>query len=1476
MLSTPWERRGSAYDFVVIGSGYGGAITAARLAAADLNPKPSICILERGKEWEPGNFPESLGDVLGATRSSVNPLGLYELLNYPDISVIKGCGLGGTSLINANVAIVPDREVFEQFHWPSAITYDALLPYYQRTRQVLGANPHPRALELAKVKALDRRAQEMGTSAKPLDIVVNFAPAGNNAQNVYQAPCTDCGNCVTGCNVRAKNTLYMNYLPMAQQAGATIFTGCKVEWLEKLSGGGWRIHGRHVEEDGSGEEFTLNAGAICLSAGSLNSTEILLRSEMHGLSVSPVLGTRFSGNGDFFGLAYNGDYETDVLGYDWQQSPAPGDSPAPGPNIVGLVRYNGSLPESQRIAVEDFSFPSAYLAGAKALFGAIRGQDTVAGNEDAQRDRLLNDLNPASPAHDPDGAMNHTMLYLVMGQDDARGTILFEAPWTEPDGRIRISWSQVGQQQIFTRMNEELRRHARALRGNFISNPTWSIFRLGHLITAHPLGGCPMGDDYLQGAVDVYGRVFAGDGSVHQGLYVSDGSVIPSALGVNPFLTISALTERFAERKIGELRGEAYPVPSRPVSMAGIDPLDVAGYEEGQLEALFRRSPTLGIDQIVNAGGAPAIDPGSQTIRNDTHWKGFFPRGHVLNAMSSAIFTGFRKEFHKQDGRYVGITSDTDGRITARNSLEEIQLDRATGTLEAGRYILLRYLDFPWQGYYDIFKIINQDLLIGRVYLGEYPNGVRLFTFPMTRRYSFAQMTVADHAALFAGGSVPTPADVEGVWRMDAISNANHAGGIAYLQFDAKPDGRLEARYQLMGLMEGLVVPSFLKDHFQLNDFTPFHDEIRKVSADFLVGKYVAPLPPAVAALTGNSSLGLFHTESAGLFGFYYTLSRATEKELPTETLLRPFLDAQLPDGVGMTFDEEMTGWYFPGQSTPAPGRDGDLTIFDRIPATGAPPGGVACSFDARMTVRDVNEFVDGYEHEALMKGSIQFASFEGGGPATFAIDEAKSRFHYLRVNPATREAEMVYHIEFQTDAGRRFVLDGKKYMQRDSLAATGTIGEILADYTTLYCHVSEQLAAGSSHEVGIAGLKFRTFEDLAAVGNLTSFLASFQVTGTDNPVTQFQARLRFLAFTAQFVVREYDPLAMGATYLAGDVTAEVLRGAETPDYFSTRPAAELQNILHDTPTLGLDELVNRGGVTIDWDNRRVCRDTFWKGSFAQDSLLGWEERVRTSLLGSSAGEMGRIFAGGSFWKRFDRVEDGVATGHVVNYEISALPGLPEVRQVEYPDDNRRYFKKGDPVLLLTYRNAPYQMVYDTIKVIDHQNAIGVMHLGTFPNGLEFATFVMARHNYPFDHMSIPDHQAIFADPRASVPSPAQLEGRWDGHPIFVATPDSTLLNHVSPVLFHVTFRTTDGKTEASWRAGVLNAQSAVEDTAEVARAVDAPGIGSEFRLIDSQTLIGKWVLSGLDPALSTALQYFLRMEAGQTTIYFVLQRGGG
>ncbi len=183
------------------------------------------------------------------------------------------------------------------------------------------------------------------------------------------------------------------------------------------------------------------------------------------------------------------------------------------------------------------------------------------------------------------------------------------------------------------------------------------------------------------------------------------------------------------------------------------------------------------------------------------------------------------------------------------------------------------------------------------------------------------------------------------------------------------------------------------------------------------------------------------------------------------------------------------------------------------------------------MTIRDVNEFVDGYEHEAQMSGPVTFGAFGGHSPATFTMDASNSSFNYLRVNPQTGEAEMRYHLEFADAAGQRYTLEGVKYMQKNS--ANQAIADVLGDYTTLYTHLYQQMPDGTDKELGIGYMKFRTFENLAAVSSLASFFASFRITGTSDPAIQLQARLRFIAFTAQFVEREYDPLGLPAQRFA-------------------------------------------------------------------------------------------------------------------------------------------------------------------------------------------------------------------------------------------------------------------------------------------------------------------------------------------------------
>ena len=1470
MLAKDWGQRQKTYDVVVIGSGYGGAITAARVSGAGL--KKSVCILERGKEWPVGKFPDTLAGVAAESRNPLtNPLGLYDFLLYKDIAVLKGSGLGGTSLVNANVAIMPDEGVFQGSAWPRSITRNVLQPYYDTARKMLAATPHPRALQLLKVQALERRARELGTDAVPMNIVVNFNIDGLNAQGVPQKPCIDCGDCITGCNVGAKNTLYMNYLPMARKNGADIFTQAQVDWVEKLPAGGWRIHGRHYG-DVFPEGFTFDAGCVVLSAGSIGSTEILLRSENHGLSLSPRIGTSFSGNGDFFGIAFNGAFQTNVLGFGNHPDNPWSKTNAPGPTIVGAIRYNPALPVGRRFTVEDVSFPNAYLGTAMAAFGALGGDPTVAAGAGDAAARLACD-NPLAPFQ-AGNALNHTMLYLVMATDDAKGTIRLNTNFLDPSGTVEIDWDGAGRQPVFTIINEELRRHARALEANFIPNPVWRFTNMNTLVTAHPLGGCPLGEDYLQGGVDEFGRVFTGNGNVHTGLFVADGALIPAALNINPLLTISALTERIAERLIKSFQGEAYPAPPGRVVVHTIDPLEAIVDDEADLERIFTRVETLSSEVMVNSGQW-SVDLSRGLVHNDTYWKGFFPQGHILNKLSGALFAGFKKKFTRTGTAIIGVTSDSDGRINVPNTLEDLDLDKPTGTLNAGKYILLRYTQPPWNIFYDIFKVINQDLLIGRVYFGSYPNGVRMFTFPMTRVYGLSNMTVADHDLLYQRSPAPTAQQLNGLWEMQVIANASDTGVVAYLKFDLKPDGRLEARYRFLGLIEGLVEPVLGHDHFQLNDFTSFHDEIRYVDKEFLVGRYTTASPPGLSDLFGPNSLGLFHLEKSSggtdQFSFLYTLTRSRSDEMPPSPFLAPLLDIRLPDGTGMTFNEQMVGFYFSGFSVPVT-RQGDLGIEARVGDSDNPPSSVDCSFQVHMTIRDLNEFFASPEHEAQLSGSIHFGHFDGQGEATFVVDPSQSYFNYVRVNPATGQTEMVYRLYFRDSKNQEYLFLAHKYLQRDPAEQIAGIREILHDYTTAYCHLTE---LPSSKELGAALLKFKTFEDLQAVGSFAHFIESFTVTGTDDPLIKAQAQLQFLAFTNQFIMSEYEPLSVEGGLMADNVREEVLRGAATPDEFSTQPTQELQAILRHTPTLPLETLLNHGGVEIDYANRRIWRDCFWKGSFAKDTLLGWEERVRTAGLGGDVSKTAAVYAGGSFWKRFDSIQNNQAIGYVVNYELDCLPGKPVVTRVSYPDNNRKYLSAGDPVLLLNYTNDPYRMVYDLIKVVDKNNCIGVMHLGKFPDGLEFATFVMARDNYPFANMSVPDHQAIFNGDHVRVPAPADIAGSWEGHVIFLTRPDISLLNQLNPVDFRMRFVLTTNGAEARYRFGLGAKQ--VQFTSEYAELIELAGFRDEIRLIDNNTLIGKCVpgtASWLsDSALRTALEGYLDVQPNGLAFFYLLTR---
>ena len=309
---------GTILDVLVVGSGYGGAVNAARLAER-LRPGGQLAVLERGREWVPGTFPDTLDGLMNESRRGVlgpgrkrfkNPLGLLDLSFHDEFYVLSGSGLGGGSLINAGVAVAPDPDVFRQSCWPAALRdIRTLTPYFDLVAHEL--NLQVIDCDTDKVRALQYVAHRQPggrATTKRASVTAAFRGRGlvqgRNRQGMIQRPCTLCGDCSTGCNVGAKSTLPMTYLPWAKRFGAQLYTQTEVDFLQH-DGQAYCVHFTQHQDTATGVRSCrgrVRARIVILSAGSLGSTGILLRSQSSQLPFSPCLGTRWSGNGDTYGF----------------------------------------------------------------------------------------------------------------------------------------------------------------------------------------------------------------------------------------------------------------------------------------------------------------------------------------------------------------------------------------------------------------------------------------------------------------------------------------------------------------------------------------------------------------------------------------------------------------------------------------------------------------------------------------------------------------------------------------------------------------------------------------------------------------------------------------------------------------------------------------------------------------------------------------------------------------------------------------------------------------------------------------------------------------------------------------------------------------------------------------------------------------------------------------------------------------------
>ncbi|MGH3799731.1 MAG: alpha/beta fold hydrolase [Pseudonocardiaceae bacterium] len=547
-LSSPVEDlnlKDNHYEVVVVGSGYGGAIAASRLARAGRQ----VCLLERGKELQPGEYPDTGPEVLDEMQIDFpdghvgSPTALYDMRVNEDLNVFLGCGLGGTSLVNANVSLQADQRVFGDPRWPEALRTDLgtlMQDGYRRAEEMLKPTPLPdKVAALKKLEALADSSTELPGRFSRLPINVTFTDHVNHV-GVEQKACTLCGDCVSGCNQAAKNTVLMNYLPDARNHGAKIFTRVGVRFVQRRDDR-WLVHYQLLDtgrERFAAPPLFVSADIVVLAAGALGSTEILLRSAEQGLPLSDHVGQRMTGNGDVLAFGYNSDQEVNGIGWGHRNN---GEVGPVGPCITGIID-NRDQPDFERgMVIEEGSIPGAladYLPQSMLAVARAHGIDTDPGLPDRIRElaRELDSL-VLGPYR---GAVRNTQTYLVMSHDDGNGQAVLEKD------RLRIRWPDVGGQPIFDRISQALQRATKALGGTYLTSPIWHKLLGKRLITVHPLGGCAMAEDAERGVVNHKGQVFAGTAgsTVHEGLYVSDGAVVPRPLGVNPLLTISALAER--------------------------------------------------------------------------------------------------------------------------------------------------------------------------------------------------------------------------------------------------------------------------------------------------------------------------------------------------------------------------------------------------------------------------------------------------------------------------------------------------------------------------------------------------------------------------------------------------------------------------------------------------------------------------------------------------------------------------------------------------------------------------------------------------------------------------------------------------------------------------------------------------------------------------------------------------------------------
>ena len=521
------------FDAIVVGSGFGGSITACRLAEKGLK----VLVLERGRRWTTAEYPRKPGDPWTYdSRRPEKQHGWLDLRFFRKMIVAQAAGVGGGSLTYSSVALEAPPSCFER-GWPPEITYAALKPHYDRVARVMNLQTLPDGQLTERLKLTREAAEKLGHRERfaKAPLAVSFSEEWHyglddpfdrrhsksfvNAQGQQQGTCIHLGHCDIGCEVRAKNGLDLTYLPVAEKHGCVVRPLHVVRRIEPR-GGGYRVEFDRIVQNAlvRGE---VTADRVFLAAGSLGSTELLLRArdEHRTLpNLSRTLGRGWSPNANVLSMAF---YPPERV----RQSV--------GPTITSTIDFMDGATTGQRFVVEDDGYPNLLLSALRASIGDGAGGGLA---------RSLREYLEQRPG--AKDALSGAMLWLGAGVDAADGELRLDRSWLPPFRRsLDLEWNAEGSRGVIDATLAMHRRMSEATGGRPGSDLGWRLFR--SLLTIHPLGGCRMAATPQSGVVNHLGQVFG-----YPNLFVVDGAIVPVAIGRNPSHTIAALAERIAAHAV--------------------------------------------------------------------------------------------------------------------------------------------------------------------------------------------------------------------------------------------------------------------------------------------------------------------------------------------------------------------------------------------------------------------------------------------------------------------------------------------------------------------------------------------------------------------------------------------------------------------------------------------------------------------------------------------------------------------------------------------------------------------------------------------------------------------------------------------------------------------------------------------------------------------------------------------------------------